>query len=204
MQARALAITLASLACGCGGTIDAPGTGGSSTVPASSLPHVCDTVAEAHPIEGQTHVPSCSPVSYGTNPPSSGNHYPVWAAFKTYAMPVPRGFLVHDLEHGAVVVTYNCPEGCPDDVAKIEAWLGTLSDHACKDTAVVRRVVVSPDPLLDVRFAAAAWGVTLRAPCFDPASFTDFFVQHIGQGPEQLCADGQDLATAPPAASCGK
>ena len=63
----------------------------------------------SHPNEGQTHLTLCSTTCYQTNPPSSGNHYPVWPVYKTYDAPVPWGFLVHGLEHGAVIVSYNCP-----------------------------------------------------------------------------------------------
>jgi hypothetical protein len=54
------------------------------------------------------HVPIGSQVEYDSNPPSSGPHYPIWAAFRVYTSPVPRPYYVHDLEHGAVVLVYNC------------------------------------------------------------------------------------------------
>ena len=193
------ALLLASCGSSSSGTGPVGGTGGSSTVHGG----MCDLELLAHPIEGHMHVAACSPVAYGTNPPSSGNHYPDWAAYKTYASPVPRGYAVHDLEHGAVVVTYNCPDGCPTDVAALASWAAALpEDHACVATPIQRRLVIAPDPQLDVKFAAAAWGETLRAPCFDVAAFTEFFRVHVGQGPEIVCADGVDLEKMPPPAGC--
>lgn len=204
--ARALAalvpvLVLASCgSSGSGGTAAVGGTGGSSTVHGGA----CDLELLAHPIEGNAHVTTCSLVTYATNPPSSGDHYPIWAAYKAYPAPIPRGFWVHDLEHGAVVVTYNCPAGCPDELAAIAAWAQALPpDHACEATPIQRRLVITPDPALDVRFAASAWGATLRAPCFDAPAFTEFFRVHVGQGPEVVCAEGVDLAQTPPAAGCG-
>src|SRR6202042_881476 len=77
----------------------------------------CNAVEQEQAIEGFDHVAVCSYVVYGTKPPSSGDHYPIWAAYKTYAAPIPEGFFVHNLEHGTIVLTYNCPSGCAADVA---------------------------------------------------------------------------------------
>ena len=156
----------------------------------------CDAVEQQHAIEGQTHVPECSVVHYGTKPPSSGDHYGVWAAFKIYSNPIPEGYFVHDLEHGAIVFSYNCPSGCDADVSAASATLAALPpDPLCLTEGTARRRdVMTPDPHLDVPFAASAWGFTLRAKCFDPEVFRSFAERHYGQGPEALCADGVDLS----------
>jgi len=148
-----------------------------------------------HPLEGNTHITACSPTCYRTMPPTSGNHYPIWPAYKTYPSPVPWGFLVHGLEHGAVIVVYNCPCGCPDEVAAAQAWIDALpNDPVC---ATRPRVILAPDPTLDVRWAASAWqdqvgGWTLRSATFDQAVFNQFFVDHYGQAPELVCGSGAD------------
>lgn len=165
----------------------------------------CAAVEQQHVIEGQSHVPECSPVEYETLPPSSGDHYGIWAAFKVYSTPVPEGYWVHDLEHGAVVLSYNCPDGCDADVAAATQMLNELpADPLCLSSGegVRRRSVMTPDPKLDVEFAASAWGFTLRADCFDPDVFRSFAVRHYAAGPEDLCADGIDLATGVPQ-GCG-
>ncbi len=157
----------------------------------------CAAVIESHPIEGSTHVAVCSPVTYLTKPPSSGNHYPIWAAYQSYASAIPEGFWVHNLEHGAVVVSYDCPGGCASDVAAAQAWIDGMPDDplcvpASGDARI--RMVMTPDPNLDVRFAASAWGWTLRANCFDPVTFGAFVQTHYNQGPEVLCSQGLDLS----------
>jgi hypothetical protein len=53
------------------------------------------------------------------------------------------------------------------------------------------RTVITPDPLLDVPVAAAAWGVVYKAECVDPPTLRDFVLVHYGQGPEATCANGQ-------------
>ncbi len=147
--------------------------------------------------QGAMHVPPCSDVSYATSPPSSGTHYSVWAAYETYATPVPWGFLVHDLEHGAIDVVYNCPVDCPDEVAAAQAWIDSLPDDPmCGGRP---RVILAPDPTLTCRWAAAAWRWTLRGGAFRVDPFQQFYEKHYEnpdpslQAPEvSLCMNGID------------
>ena len=155
----------------------------------------CHAVVEQHADEGAVHIDQCSPTTYLTNPPSSGNHYPIWANYRVYDKPVPWGFLVHQLEHGAVVISYRCPAGpagCNVDLTDVQAFLATLPPD---DVCLARKLItVVPDPALDVAFAASAWTWTLRADCFDAAAFGDFVTQHYGQGRERVCSGGIDLS----------
>ena len=125
----------------------------------------------------------------------------MWAAFQSYTFPVPRGFWVHDLEHGAVVYSYNCadaPDGCDEEVAQVQAMIDELpEDPACRWSAR-RRVVLTPDPLLDVRWGASAWGASLRANCVDIERFRQFYLNHFALGPEDVCNDGTDFGGTPP------
>jgi len=149
----------------------------------------CAATEREYAIEGASHLENCTLVSYGTNPPSSGAHYGDWAAFATYENPVPRGFYVHAMEHGAVVVLYSCDD-CADEVAEAQAMIDALpEDPACSD-AVKRRVILTPDPLLEARWAAAAWGFTLEADCFEAETFSAFVQAHYAAGPENFCAGG--------------
>jgi hypothetical protein len=147
-----------------------------------------------HPSEGAQHIVVCDPVSYGSKPPSSGRHYGVWPAYKTYAAPVPWGFLVHGLEHGGIVVAYNCPGGCADEVAAAQAWIDALpvDSEASNCAGAKARIVLTPDPTLDVRWAASAWTWTLRSCTFDPVMFRAFFDAHYNQGGEMICPSTGD------------
>ena len=156
----------------------------------------CHAVAEAHPDEGALHYDQlCAATNYQTNPPSSGNHYGTWAAYKTYSATFPAGFWVHNLEHGAVVITYHCEDGCPAEVAAAQTLIDSLPlDPAC-DPAVKHRIIMLPDPNLTARFAASSWGFTLRADCFDLPAFTEFIATHYNHGREDVCGDGVDPLT---------
>jgi len=142
------------------------------------------------------HVGIGTDVAYDSNPPSSGPHYPIWAAYQEYTTPVDRRYYVHDLEHGAIVLLYKCGDGtgCPDVVAGLRQAAAAIPDDAlcaASGSGVRVRVVITPDPLLDVPVAAAAWGWTYRATCLDVPSLTAFAKAHYDQGPEETCGNGQ-------------
>lgn len=157
----------------------------------------CQAVVQRRHGEGSAHVAECSTVSYRSNPPSSGNHYQNWSGFGIYEQPLPRGYWVHALEHGAIVVSYDCAE-CDADLAAARAFFDALPpDAVCVVHGSARpRAMLTPDPLLDVPWAASAWGWTLRANCFEPEVFSDFYTEHLGRGPEQVCSPGSDLRDA--------
>ena len=84
---------------------------------------------------------------YNSHPPTSGPRLRSLASWGRHELPVPPELSVHNLEHGAVAIHYNCPEGCPDLVARLEAL-----------TAPYARVLVAPYPWMDARLALVAWG----------------------------------------------
>ena len=152
----------------------------------------CTTTIASHPLAAGVHVAQCSPITYATNPPTSGSHYGLWASWRAYADRVPRGFWVHDLEHGGIVVTYNCPTGCAAEVAALTAFLAARPADPLCVAPIRNRFVVTPDPLLDTRFAASAWGWSLRSDCFDLPALGSFIDAHYAQAPENFCTDGFD------------
>jgi hypothetical protein len=182
---------------GLGGAVGTGGAGGSLGSGGSGVTGGCTGTAlgvAVHASAGANHTQAnCDPVAYTTVPPSSGTHYPTWPAYKTYLTPVPWGFLVHGLEHGAVVIVYNCPAGCAAEVAAAQAWIdGLPGETACGGARP--RLVLAPDPTLDVRWAATSWTWTLRACSFDQAMFNQFFTDHYGAGLEVICSGGPDLS----------
>lgn len=157
----------------------------------------CSAIMRSYEGASAAHVGECSDLAYSTSPPVFGDHYPAWAAYKTYDFPVPLGYLVHDLEHGAIVLFYDCPEGCTDEVAEAQAFIHALpADPRCGADVRVQ-VVLVPRPGLASRWAASAWGFSLNAECFDPEVFGQFYADHVGKGPEDLCTQGVALASDP-------
>ncbi|MDI1446176.1 DUF3105 domain-containing protein [Polyangium sp. 6x1] len=178
---------------GSGGSGGSGGVGGNEPDAGPSDAGACPVTTMAVPILPSPHVAMCSPVVYSTNPPTSGPHYPSWAAFKWYDAPVPRGFLVHSMEHGAVVISYHCEGGCASELATLAAFLDARPADPLCAAPLKARIIVVPDPELDVRFAAAGWGALLRADCLDTAALGAFLDTYYAKGPENICFDGVDV-----------
>lgn len=60
--------------------------------------------------DDRTHVSEGSKVNYKFNPPTSGAHYPSWITKGFYLEPRPDGNLVHSLEHGYIIIWYDCEQ----------------------------------------------------------------------------------------------
>lgn len=172
---------------------DTPSSHPAVTVTTAEPVGDCAAVLRSYSGATATHITECSAIDYSMSPPVFGNHYPYWAAYGTYDFPVPLGYLVHDLEHGAVDIFYDCPDGCADEVATVQSFIDALpADPRC--TADVRvQVVLVPRPGLGARWAASAWGYSVTADCFDPDIFGQFYDDHHGHGPENLCNQGKLL-----------
>lgn len=179
----------------------------------------CEVVIDAPAIVDSPHVDIGTIIQYSSNPPSSGPHYPIWAGWQEYLTPVPRPFWVHSLEHGAVVLLYNCallpgadagtdatdedastdaevdagPSACATLVDQLRTLMSSLPDDPLcdKDSGPSHRIILTPDPLIDRPVAAAAWGWTYNAACFDRASLEQFAKEHYAKGPENFCSNGQ-------------
>lgn len=208
--AGALGAALPILVFGCGSrdndngsTSPAPSEdGGTSVVDASA-----DAIAVEHPdascfveiqqwpLLASPHVSFGDSPTYNSNPPSSGPHYPVWAAYTEYSAPVDRRYYVHNLEHGGVVFLYKCDDpdggGCAALESGVKAARDQMATDPMCDPAVRVRAVITPDPLIDTPIAVSAWGYTYKAACVDLPTLSAFVNAHYAQGPENLCNDGQ-------------
>lgn len=57
---------------------------------------------------GREHIEIGKSVDYNSEPPTSGPHYVEWVKAGIYQAPRDDRNLVHSLEHGYVIVSYNC------------------------------------------------------------------------------------------------
>ena len=190
---------------GSGSDASDAGDAGDAATEADS-PVNCGTIVTSYAVDPSPHITQCFPVVYSSNPPTSGPHYPSWAAFRTYTTAIPRGFTVHDLEHGAIVISYKCAGGCAAELAALQAFIDARPvDPACV-APTKSRIVITPDPLLDVPFAAAGWGVAMTSQCFDLPALGAFIDAHYAMGPENFCFNGVDVAAADAGipADCGE
>lgn len=85
--------------------------GGYLLVKQSSKPLPGQAVSD----QGREHVPDGTKVEYNSNPPTSGAHFADWTRWGVLSKPVSDGHLVHSLEHGYVILSYNCNSKISND-----------------------------------------------------------------------------------------
>src|SRR5262245_21540219 len=94
------------------GVLGAAGCGSSSTPTAPPPDNGSCSVQEAGVAnEGWIHVAEGSSITYAHNPPASGPHYPVWLRYEAFSTAMARGYWVHNLEHGGIVMIYRPDAG---------------------------------------------------------------------------------------------
>jgi hypothetical protein len=166
-------------AAGCGGGPEAP-----SSLPPSSGSQGTVVVPVAN--EGWAHVLEGSIVRYTSNPPASGSHYPVWARYEEFTAVLPRGYWVHNLEHGAIVFAYR-PDAPPAVVSALRGVYRALTpDAVCGHSLAL----MTPDPELPRPIAVLAADWALTADGVDAATITAFVAARRNRGPEQVCSPG--------------
>ena len=161
---------------------------------------------------GNSHIPVGTVQRYTYCPPASGNHYsatgrgPVTARY--YAPDEgtePQGWL-HNLEHGALVVLYNCSGGCPDDATlqKFKTFVSSFpASPICKLPAGRVGPVVARFDDMKTKYAALVWDRLLMLDTLDTDQILTFF---MGEGersnPEKQCAAPSPSAepSSPPSA----
>jgi hypothetical protein len=135
---------------------------------------------------GAEHIAVGSPGTYAHDPPSSGQHWsqgglaPTTAGF--YSEPVRPEQWLHNLEHGYVVVLYNCAEGCPET----EAALRDLANSVPNSRFGNQKIVIAPDPLIGSPIVALAWTRQLDLSGYDEARLLEFYKRWVDTGPEQV------------------
>ena len=105
---------------------------------------------------GHTHV--AGPVAYSVTPPVGGDHSGVWLNCGVYDQPVPNERAVHDLEHGAVWITYR-PSLPAAEARQLQAFEARQSLVGATGS---RYVDVSPYPGLSSPIVISSWGFQLR------------------------------------------
>lgn len=75
--------------------------------------------------QGREHVATGTKVDYNSNPPTSGPHYADWVRSGIYTEPKDDRNLVHSLEHGYVIMSYNCG----GKISNKEWFIGKVSAH---------------------------------------------------------------------------
>ena len=134
-------------------------------------------LSQAIPDEGRSHVDEGTNVQYQSNPPTSGNHWPVPLSDGVYDKEKPDEAVTHSMEHGRVWVSYK--PSIPDQTKK------ALEELAKKHNGTV----LTPRSANDTDIALAAWNrldtFNLNPDAtFDESRITDFINRWRNKSPE--------------------
>lgn len=148
-----------------------PLAGGSVPLPADATDHVA---------EGD------DPGPYSSNPPTSGRHYgiPLQAGFygegdPITQIPYPEGYILHNLEHGYVVLWYNCELLDEPSCTQLKSQIQTVID----DFRGVK-LIGFPRAEMDFPLALTSWGQLQTFTRFEEELAKDFIRTNRYQAPE--------------------
>lgn len=129
-----------------------------------------------------------SKVTWSTTPPSAGGHYQLWAVWGFYDQAVPPQRVVHNEEHGGVVIWWG-DKVPPSTVAQLRAFYDESRNG----------MFGTPYPSLGDKIALTAWtgdpakyyvkanygiGHIAVCPKYDAKAFRAFRDAYRGKGPE--------------------
>lgn len=157
-----------------------------SGTPASTTIRDGGYTLETFPAQGRQHVNELGEdFEYNSDPPTTGPHFPVAAPWGAYDDPIEQFRLVHNQEHGGVIVQYG-DEVPQQEIDAILAWWRSDPDG----------IVVAPYPSLGRQIALGAWvapddgspgeGVVAKGTAFDESVFDAFKDGYGFRGPERF------------------
>jgi len=126
------------------------------------------------PIEGRAHVSLGTPVTYNTNPPTSGDHFAEAESWGVNEKEVEDKAAVHGLEHGGIWISY---KDIDEESIKILREIGRENSGS---------VIVSPRLANDAKIAVASWGRLMKLDAVDKALIQKYIATYKNQGPEKL------------------
>lgn len=138
---------------------------------------------EAVEVLGATHITLDSdPGTYNSNPPTSGQHYPQTldvGFYETNNYQYPQGYLLHNMEHGYVIIWYNCADLSESACSDLKSQIRTVMD----DVKNVK-VIAYPTDTTDFPVVMTSWGRILNMTTFDAAQARAFYDTNLNKSPE--------------------
>lgn len=143
--------------------------------PGSSVP--IQTARHIDP--GETHEP------YNSDPPTSGPHYAQPAGAGFYPEAPPDEQLVHNLEHGYVILWYSCSSLSDAGCEKLQADLQEVMARAGNSSRTgTPKLIAVPRPSLTARIALTSWGYLESLDSFDAEQILTFIRASRDHAPE--------------------
>ena len=154
---------------------------GASTTPTPDLGSGPSGPGTPMPEEGKDHVEEGTVISYEAYPPSSGTHYGSTGEYGFAEGEVPEGKLIHNLEHGTIVLYYKprLPEATMQSLQDVYTSLPPAKYGKVK-------LVIALYPRLQTPMALVAWGRMLPLSDFDFEQIRAFYAAWVDRGPEDV------------------
>jgi hypothetical protein len=131
--------------------------------------------------EGSSHVRVGTPVERRHHPPASGPHYPILLPRGVYPAEQDEGLWIHNLEHGYIVLLYNCPTACPELLAQLQRFYDRAPPSAAYG---YQKLVILPYSSMPSRLAIVAWNRIDELEQYDEQRLLRFYEAYHDRGPE--------------------
>ena len=129
--------------------------------------------------QGRDHIPQgFSPPIYNSNPPTSVMHSPNFVDWGVYTDRMPPEVMVHNMEHGGVIVWHNCDAPPKLSAADCKRLTDDLARVVRAQVAAKKEVVMVPYPAMDRRIALTAWTKLLFLDSFDEQQVRGFIQRY--------------------------
>lgn len=151
--------------------------GGGGPIGVSNAEANCTDVEQPE-LMGRQHIDvGAAHEPYSSDPPTSGPHYEVPAALGFYPDALPPEQLIHNMEHGNIVLWY-AADLPPESVDEVEALVEAEPDAT----------VASPYSNIEAPYeiVVTAWGATMSCEKISQAAIDEFRAQFQGKSPEPL------------------
>ena len=145
------------------------------------------TEIEQFPEQGREHIDlGAEHAPYNSTPPTSGPHYGTPADAGFYPNPLPPEQLVHNLEHGQIVIWYDpsAPESTLDGIqALVEG-----GNREAQRSGFVEPLLAAPFEGLEQgsEYALTGWRNLQSCAAYSRAAINDFRAEFQGRAPEQV------------------
>jgi hypothetical protein len=137
-----------------------------------------------------SHIDPSTQWTYKSYPPTNGPHYSVagrapvnWGTVDTLV----EGQFVHNLEHGGIVILYNCPSG--SDCTSLKNSLTNYVQNLAplEPTFNEAKIIMTPySHGMQKKVALVAWKYIEFLDAYDQNAITQFYENHVDRGPEAI------------------
>ncbi len=160
------------------GTSDGTNTSTGSTIAIAADP---SAKVETFDNQGQDHIkPGTKHVPYNSDPPTSGPHFETALPWGVYQQPLTDEYAVHNLEHGGIVMYYDCTKDCESVINQLTVYGRRYAPNVFTGIMVAPRQNM-PD---GAKIAVTAWRTRLLLKSLDTTKINEFIKNYFNKAPE--------------------